>query len=313
MLTAINFVRGAIAKKDLVPILTNFHIYKGRIQGYNGSVCIDHPLERTDLDFTVPAKPFIRAFDICDGEPEIKKLENGRIELSKGGFSCRIPLDDCDLFPHTGHPCVFDHAVGQDFIDKLKLIAPFMSDDASRPWSVSIKIHQGYMYATNNIMVARTKLNLPFDDVILSGELVAELLRIGDKPLHFTGAGENTFFEYPNGAWIKGQTPAGEWPELLPLFTFEKEKLQAIPTGLKKAVEKLEHFAENGIIRFTEDGVFAGHEDDASVKGFNLCESAFHVAPLLTMLQVAESFDLEATPPAFIGKGIKGRICNVSI
>ena len=313
MLAAINFVRGAIAKKDLVPILTNFHIYKGRIQGYNGSVCIDHPLERTDLDFTVPAKPFIRAFDICNGEPELKKLKNDRIELSKDGFSCRIPLDNPELFPIAVLPksgCS-GHELSSGFLDKIKLIAPFMSNDASRPWSMSIRIYQGYAYATNNISIVRARILC--DDVILSSELVTELLRIWQAPKRISCNEKEIFFEYPNGAWIKGQPPAGEWPALEQLFDFEKEDLQTIPSSLKKAVEKLEHFAENGIIRFTEDGVFAGHEDDASVKGFNLHEIAFHVTPLLAMLQVAESFDLEAAPPKFIGKDIEGRICNVSI
>ena len=207
-----------------------------------------------------------------------------------------------------------DHMVKQDFIDRLKLIAPFMSDDASRPWSMSVKISNGYMYATNNITVVRTKLDYPFNDVLLSSELVTELLRIGDKPSNFTSAEKDSFFGYSNGAWIKGQTPAGEWPNLEQLFVFDKdEQLRTIPGDLKKAVEKLEHFAENGIIRFTEDGVFAGHEDDASVDGFKLQEIAFHVTPLLAMLQVASHWDLTATPPEFIGKDIEGRICNVSI
>lgn len=313
MQIAIKFVRGAVAVKDLVPILTTFHIYNGRIQGYNGSVCIDHPLERKDLNITIPAKPFIKAVDICGGEPEITKLENERVQLSKGSFKCKIALENQDDFPVAEHPVAHDHKLGDGFLDMVKLVAPFISDDASRPWSMSIKISQGYMYATNNIVIVRTKLNAPCDDFIMSSELVTELLRIWQAPSHVTNTSEEIFFKYPNGAWIKGQAPAEGWPDIAPLFESGFDDLKPIPGNLKGAVEKLASFAENGLIRFTADGVFAGHEDDAHIEGLELDEIAFHVSPLTEVLKVANHYDLTTTPPRFAGERIKGIICNVKI
>ena len=314
MLKAIKFVRGAVAKKDLVPILTSFHIYKGRIQGYNGSVCIDHPLERTDLDFTIPAAPFIRAMDICDGEPEITVLENSRVKFSKGNFNCKIACEDSELFPVAEFPeHGWGHDVPQDFIEKLKLIASFISEDASRPWSLAVKIVGTKMYATNNIVIAETELEKGFNAVVLSSELVNELIRIGEKPISITYTDDETWFSYKNGAWIKGQTPVGEWPDIEQLFDFDDKGLEKIPHTLGDAINKLEHFAENGLIRFTEDGIFAGHEDDALVDGFKLDKVCFHVTPLQLVLNVAKSWDLKASPPRFSGDNIKGVICHVAV
>ena len=43
MLDVLDFVRGSISKKDIVPILKSFHVYDGRIQGTNGRLTIDSP------------------------------------------------------------------------------------------------------------------------------------------------------------------------------------------------------------------------------------------------------------------------------
>jgi hypothetical protein len=65
MLDALKFVRGAIARKDLVAALSHFRISGGRIKGYNGKIALCCPLP-LDLDVMPKAEPFVKAIATCE-------------------------------------------------------------------------------------------------------------------------------------------------------------------------------------------------------------------------------------------------------
>ena len=80
IIDALSKVYGAVAEKDIVPILTHFHLYEGRIQGTNGRLCIDTPCpEISGLDVTLPAESFMKAVKVHEHDPSLSIKDHSLI------------------------------------------------------------------------------------------------------------------------------------------------------------------------------------------------------------------------------------------
>jgi len=141
MLETIKLVAGTVADKTLVPAFSHIHIYDGHIQGNDGRcTAIDAFCEKLKgVNATVPASRFLRAVNACDGEPVITE-KNNKLTIKRAGFKAVLPLMANADYPKVGGPPegVEPTPVAPGFIKALKRIAPFISEDASRPWSCSI-------------------------------------------------------------------------------------------------------------------------------------------------------------------------------
>ena len=102
MIETLNIVKGAVANKAIVPVLTHFHIYDGRVQGSNGKLCIDAPLpELSALELTVPAVKFMQAVKACKGTPKLNVTPTGRLSVSSSTFRALLPLLPAESFPRS--------------------------------------------------------------------------------------------------------------------------------------------------------------------------------------------------------------------
>jgi DNA polymerase III sliding clamp (beta) subunit (PCNA family) len=309
MQSALSFVRGAVATKDLVPILTSFHIYDGRIQGCNGKLSIDTPCpDLVGFDFTVHAPGFLKAVDACGGEPTISQKEAGFLAISRGSFKARLPLSPHEEFPRQHPEGEMGEPIGGPLLPLLKQLSPFIGDDASRPWACGVLFRGGQAFATNNVVVAgvpavkfERSLNLP-------SFLVDELLRIGKEPTSVLANNDQITFRFADGSWIKSSLLSAEWP---PVENMLQEGLRStIPEGLLSAVERILPFCPDPkvpLIFLGPDGVKTSDGDkSAVVEGFNLPQSAFRAEPLCAVLKVAIDIDFTAYPKPVSWSGQNG-------
>jgi len=204
MIKELRLVRGAVAKKDIVPVLTHFHIYNGRIQGGNGKMSIDMACEElTGLDVTVPAERFLKACDACDGEPKIKVTPAGNLSVKNKKFGAVLPLADHEKFP-VAESYGFEKWDFSALITALRTLQPFIGDDATRPWCNGIWFNDGYAYATNNIVLARTKINMEAS-FILPAYAIEEIIRIGMTPIGYQLTEQALYLHYENTMWVRSQ------------------------------------------------------------------------------------------------------------
>jgi DNA polymerase III sliding clamp (beta) subunit (PCNA family) len=181
LLNKLRLVRGAVSSKDFVPALTHFRISNGKLIGANGHVKIETQVEELSmLDIVVPADKFLRAFDMM-GDPKITVSE-GSITLSKGRTRAKLPL-------LTEYPTSIeapDHGTGVTYetsslLSTLKLLRPFVSDDASRHWAMSIHFIAGRAFATNNIVLAAIGYGDPHFSLDIPSFAVDEIIRINKE------------------------------------------------------------------------------------------------------------------------------------
>jgi len=317
MLDILNFVRGAVATKDLVPVLTHFHVRDGRIQGGNGRIAIDAPCEELkDFNFTVPAVKFLKSVDACNGEPKLKITPSNKLSVKKGAFKALLPLADNTSFPYVVNELT-KNKLNTDLLTIFKKLKPFVGDDASRPWSCGILLRNNFAYATNNVVLAKVPIVWPYMDVNIPLFAVDELLRIGFAPNSIGIADNRIIFNFVDDSWLSTQLFVDEWPDVDPMFK-DSDSISLIPNELKSAIETVLPFCPDEKfprIKLSNETVSTDDgEMSAEVSGFNFgVEAYFRAEPLLQVLTQADEIDFSFYPDPcpFRGDGIEGILVGV--
>ena len=313
MLDILKLVRGAVSTKDLVPTLTHFCIYAGRLQGANGFLCIDSECsELAGLDCTVPADRFLRAIDACKGEPKLK-VDGTDLIVSKAKFKAKIATRSRTEYPLHERETGTEIRLLEPLLPRLRALRPFIGEDASRRWSLALCWQAGWLYASNNVVVVRVplKIDAPEGTIIqIPSYLVEEALRIGEEPqqCHLT---ENSLTLTYHVFWLKGSLTHERWPDGAAII--EKADFNGcaqVPAGLLDAAETVSRFtvdAKSPIIELTEDAIQTPDaEHSAVVDGFRLAPGAYRSEILLLVLSAAKKIDFSAYPGAVPFEGANG-------
>ena len=314
MLMTLRFVRGAVAEKDHVPVLTHFRIQNGRIQGSNGRMAIDAPCPQlSEVDILVPADRFVKAIDSCDEEPTLKITEGGKLSISLKPFRVLLPLAEVGDFPMQ-QPTGVSVGCPVGLKNVFKRLRPFVGSDASRPWQCGILLRDGLAYATNNVTMACMKLPWTGGDIVLPSYAVDEVLRVQFEPTELLLDKTSMTFHYGT-AWMKTQLLNLEWPNVQDMFV--SGVLPAAPESMLAAVQKIIPFCPNKkfpAIQLSERGVSTSEGDMmATVEGDILPNSMFRAEPLQAVLNEALAIDFTPYPKPcpWYGDGIKGLLMGV--
>lgn len=324
MLNALNFVKGAVARKDFAPVLTHFFIDAGRITGYNGRMALSSPI---DLDLTLRPKAieFIKALNTCKGVISMHAMPNGSLVVKSGAFKALVQCST-DPFPKldiTGTEVELSHSL----LAPLKMLAPFISEDASREWSRGILFRGQTAVATNNIVIVEAWLKSVFPiEVNLPKNAVVELLRIGIEPDKMivrqapNDAGElevvGCTFMYPNGRWLMTHTISTQWPDITRVFARSGEP-KPIPPTLFSGVDDISPFCDEDRRIFLSSGTVSTvpgiHVDagtSSEVEGLTVTDGCFNADALASLRSIATSLDLAAYPAPclFYGDMVRGVI-----
>lgn len=309
MLKELNRVRGAVSPKDIVPVLTHFRIKDGTIQGTNGRLTLEtHAVGLVGLDITVPAVKFLKAVDACHGEPSLRVTDVGNLVVKKDTLKVVLPLANNDDFPEQTPSDEYTFIDGVKLLGVCRDLYPFISADASRPWSCSIKFDGGFAYATNNVTLVRCKApGTP--DFVLPIAMIDELLRINLPPTGVTVTEHRIIFKLDGATWGSCGVLDSGWPDLDKFFD-DRDTLVPIPADLLRSVETILPFCDNPKfpeIVFSEEGVSTVDGDmKASVGGVQLPDARYRAEPLLTVLNVATTADFSLHPAPFKGDKIDG-------
>jgi DNA polymerase III sliding clamp (beta) subunit (PCNA family) len=306
MLETLKFVRGAVAVKDLVPILTHFHIYNGKIQGFNGRIAIEAPapkdslLDRTDI--TVPATKFLAALDACKGQAQLA-VEKDQLIISASSITVRLALAT-----HTDFPQVQRVTAGTtisykpDLIPLLKILKPFISTHAFHVWSCGILFKPDGLYATNSIALVKIPFEWNGPIINLPAMAVEEIVRIEEEPESVVVDKDtaNVTFNYSGGKWLSAGLFDAAWPDTVDEYLRAKPKRNGVdPKQLLAAVEQIAPFCPDidKVIQLGADGVSTlDGVTQARVSGAAYPQAKFRADSLVEVLRIAETIDLAAYP-----------------
>lgn len=320
----LNLVRGAVNERNLLPVLTHFHIEDGIIYGGDGKVSIQAPFPQVhDEPITVPGHEFVKAVDRCQGDPvfefekdHLKMRSKTRkqrvIKLPLSGQAYSKPITKGDRY-------VMDDP--QAYLKAIRTVSPFVSTDASRPWAMSILHMEDHLYATNNVTMARTPYDWPAEYPIfgLPGFAVDELTRMRLEPKAIWIHDDAIAFEFDDNVWLRSVLYAADWPDVARMMP-DCSDLPKLPGDAREVVEALVPFSNDKkmpIVTFdgskisTLEGQMVAED---SLEG-EMGSASFHAIPLQLVLNHATRMDLSAYPKPvpWAGPGLEGLIVGVRL
>jgi DNA polymerase III sliding clamp (beta) subunit (PCNA family) len=311
MLDSLKFVQGAVAAKDFVPELMHFRIENGTIRGYNGMLGLCCPID-LDLNVSPKATPFIKAIQTCKDTVQLHMTPGGKLSVKSGKFKAFI---DCctEEFPDMP-PTGKEIALNGDLVGVLKTLAPFIAEDASRPWARGILFKGQSAFATNNVCLVEHWLTSPFPiEVNIPRSAVMELIRIGEEPERVQVDENSVTFHYSGNRWLRTQTYSLEWPDLSRILDQPSEQKPVNPK-LWEAVENLTPFVDDlGRIFFNGVSATTGEAEGlgAAVEVDGLPETGcFNFKQLMLLSKGVNSIDFSSFPRPciFYGEKLRGAI-----
>ncbi len=316
MKEALNFVKGAVARKDFVPELTHFNIADGRIVGFNGDMAISAPIG-VDIRAKPHAQTFIKAVNSAQSEVALSLTQAGRLSLKSGKFRALI-----DCLPDSAERFIIPEgeviSLGDNFLDCIKALSRFQGVDASRPWSSGIMLRSGSALATNNICLVEYwhGTQLPFP-VNIPRPAVAELLRIGENPEKVQATRNSISFHFSGNRWIRTQLLITEWPEQVDRILDCEGTPRVVPAGLFEGLETLKPFTDDSSrVFFTENGIATSFEPEIAttvdIEGLPT-GGCFHHAMLSLLDGAATQIDFTTYPKPckFYGEKMRGVIVGL--
>lgn len=305
---------GAVAKKDFVPSLVHFSIEGGRVRGFNGMLGLCCPIDM-NLSVSPKATQFVKAIQTCKETIQLHVTPAGRLAVKSGTFRAFV---DCT---EETYPMV--EPEGAEIIPQgpimavLKKLAPFIAEDASRPWARGILLRGNSAFATNNIVVIEHWMSTPFPtEINIPKAAVTELLRIGEEPTALQVTADNATFHFSGGRWLRTQTYSTKWPDLSRVLDVESVQLP-VPEGLWQAVEDLSPFVDDlGRLHLAPGKISTGQTDgsgasvDLPALGVTGCFNA-HQLSLLKGVVDTIALDGYPKPCLFYGDSIRGAIVGM--
>lgn len=310
MLETLRLVFGAVATKDIQPILTHVLVYPDRMQGGDGIITIDAPFSCALPPMAIPGKKFLNAVTSCTKEPVLTLTDTGRLSIKGGKFKAFLSLLPADGFPVDKKGGV-PFPVPDNFIAVLNALRPFVSKDASRPWSMGLRFSQGRAFATNNIILASYPVDWTAPDVVLPVVAIEALINLRRLPKTVCIDDTSATFEYSDSTWLKTRLQTAAWPGVEAMLDATPDATMLVPEELLDAVQTVKRFCTNvkfPTVVLSNEGVSSddGGGDIASVEGLNLHTSTWNADNLELVLMSATYIDFSAYPAPCSFKGLDG-------
>lgn len=315
MLSKLKFAMGAVAKKDFLPALTHFVIDDGRVRGYNGTLALCSPIP-FDISCKPKAEPLVRAIANCTDTVQLSMTPAGRLSIRSGAFKAFVDCIDGDT-PHVepeGEPVELN---GQALLDGLKTVAPFIGDDASRPWSNGVLLDGQSLFATNNIILAEYWLGHTFPKRLnVPRACVKEMLRINEAPVSAQVTDNSITFHYSDGRWIRTQLYSVEWPNLAKVLDRPSNPLPIDPR-LFTALQSVKPFTDKLGRIFFGDGMLSTHIEPNEGASYEVPELqhegvySFEMLGLLDGTVTKIDWTMYPGPCMFFGDRLRGAIIGM--
>jgi hypothetical protein len=319
MLSALKFVKGAVAKKDFAPELVHYRIKDGRALGYNGKLAISAPID-CQLDVTPKALPFFKAIETCQEVITMDMTKGGKLTVKSGKFRAHVEcLENGAYPPITPEGATYPLAPG--LYARLALIRPFVAADASRPWAQGVLLRGNTANATNNIILVQhwSKDVFPVE-VNLPEAVVNAMCAVKEDPVSMQLTDTAVTFHYEDGRWIRCQlyTPdKGTWPDINRILVNPAKEPKPVPEGFWEALGNIKPFLDDlSRVYFKPGGIATDAEEGvgSSVDVEGLPEGPIFNHEMLTSLEgVANKIDFTAFPQPcmFFGDMLRGCIVGL--
>lgn len=309
IIDSLNFVKGAVAKKDFIPSMTHFYIGDGSIQAFNGRISLQSPID-LNIRCNPKAEQMIKAINACKSVVNITQMSEQELVIKSGRFKSSI---DClpDGVVSTKPSGDFIDIDMDTFMSGIKKLIRFVGNDASRPWSNGIQFREGSLYATNNICLTQFWVGSLTPTINIPEIAIDELLRLKEQPVAMQVSNNTVTFHYDDSRWLCSQLIDAVWPDVSRILDIESEQ-KKIPNGFFEAVETVKPFCEKTkTIKLSEEVIetIGDKITTCEVEGLNPA-GCYDVDMMLLLKGVADTMEFkeDSRRSIFFGNNLRGAI-----
>lgn len=282
----------------------------GTLRAFNGAVFFQAPssLDPSLPPFAVNEERLTQALSACEGEGAQVVLKEDFLVLKQGKLTVRVrKLDAAGVFHDAIEtpPKKRQHPVAP-FQEALRAVAPFMSSDASRPWTTSILFRNGFAWATNNLALVRYPTGIEIECCVPAAAVpvlaaLPSIDWVDDYEGRITVGSKKTMVSFPSAS--------APWPDKIEAyFAKSPKKLPVLPAELLDAAKLVEKFAERFVSLRPEkvEGKLATIESEYEIEVAS-GKGVYPAKLLLLILQHATHADFSTYPDPIFFAGAKLR------
>jgi hypothetical protein len=309
----INWLKGALAAKEIVVSMTWYRIVDKTISATDGRMIACHPWPY-EGDVLVPGMELEKVVSRVPEDQEIDLVCTEKNVLIKAqNFKAKIPtVADLNQWAYPGVKLNQFYELPKDFVQSLKDLHPFISQNATQPWANCVCLNGDWMYATNNVAVA----GLPCQGLQVEKEVLLPLWAI-DFILKRPGVkswqimDNYIAFQWENGAWMRTQVVMGQFP--VSAFKMVQDAAKSNPSQIiteefRDAFERLRGIAEEPL-RIYGDRLWARLRD-TELEETVICEippsrdyTIWNFENLIPIINNSNSWSPSAWPKPSIFRG----------
>lgn len=250
LLDAIRKVKPALAHQDIVLEFKHFLIKDGYIYAQDGRLTAGAPIEQDLGHFLVPAAELEKVsllFDQTKKTPKIKRTEQN-LSITTDSHRVRIKTLDPQVFQVTDELPGEQFDVQPDFIQALRTVFPFISDNATQMWSMGAYIDGPRIYATNNVcLICATITDFHFKGMLPLWAI--EFILAREQKLKRIGGDERCLrVEWEDGSWMRSQLIQGQFPEKgMEMLSTLQDAAFTLTPAWKQAYREAAMFSEGDV------------------------------------------------------------------
>ena len=266
MKEAIEFISKLLKKEDID--FNKLIFCNNSIQCTNGFVTASYPLKFSKKEFSVNGAAVIKAIEICKYKPDLSINKKQLIIKDKtSNFISRLSLIKSNNYLKIKRKK--EKELPPDFIKTIAKMLLFTVKDSDHQWAASVNIIKGYLYATNNISVIKTKTKVKLPSCSIPKVLLDVVVKIKEQPISLSISERFITFFYKKESWISCQRIVEEVPDIGAIFNEFKKTTPIHDADLKSLLNAISMTIE-GEIKVRNTTIIT---DTCSIEGTNLSDT----------------------------------------
>jgi hypothetical protein len=234
-------------RNGIVGALRNVRFEGGRIQAFNGLLQYQAPSTIDAAEsFMVSHERLATALRACGDEVSIDSTKDF-LRLKHGPFKVRVRklAQEESGLPRISIPKSAQQQKAGDLLQALRRVQPFISTDASRAWSVAALVKDGYVWATNNLALVRTPVEMKTTMKIPS---TAVDFLCSLPSLDYWHVDEHSNLIFVSGKQlIRCPQASADWPDVEAFLKKMPKKMPEIPAPMREAAQTVGRFADRHV------------------------------------------------------------------
>lgn len=228
-----------------VAAMTQILFSSGRLSAFNGLVQFQAPSGLEDEEaFAVSEKRLAVVLRSCGENAKLSSTKEF-LRLKQGPLTVRVRklLTNLPDFEVITLPKSAASQKAEAIHAAIRRVRPFMSSDASRLWSISVLIRDGYAWATNNMSIVRTPLPEVSEEMRIPAPMVDLICELPSLGYYNIDAQNRLVFSYEKALMRCPQT-TGEWPDMDKFFAKMPKTLPEVSPEMSEAARTVGKFAD---------------------------------------------------------------------